>query len=87
MNKVSIKKPVKWIKTIDWIFFFLLLACYTLVTGWLFYKQAYGNESSYHADFKVYILAMQGLAEGYHFPYPILFKLGAFLHLYWMSVV
>lgn len=31
---------------------------------------------------KAYILEMQGLDSGYSFPYPILFKLGAFFYLF-----
>ena len=33
------------------------------------------------ADYQAYILEMQGLDSGYSFPYPILFKLAAVIHL------
>lgn len=67
---------------IDLLFFFLLLFLSSAVTLWLFAHQAVGSESSYHSDMKAYILNMQGLDSGYSFPYPILFKVGAFFHLF-----
>ena len=37
---------------------------------------------TYKSDMYAYILEMQGLDSGYSFPYPILFKLGAFFNLF-----
>lgn len=69
-------------KWIDAVVFCLLLAIYTAVMFWLFYQQTIGNEKYYHSDMKAYVLEMQGLNTKYSFPYPILFKFGAFIHLF-----
>ncbi len=63
-------------------FFVLLFVLYTAVTAYLFYHQAYGDETSFHSDMKAYILEMQGLESGYDFPYPVFFRLGAFFALF-----
>ncbi len=73
------KNKNQWI---DMAVFIVLLAVASLVTFYLFYRQTYGNEVSYHSDMKAYILEMQGLDSGYSFPYPIFFKLSAFFHLF-----
>ncbi len=70
---------------IDGIFFVLLLGAVSAVLLKLFYRQTvycWTAEGIYHSDMKAYILEMQGLDSGYHFPYPVFFKLGAFLHLF-----
>ena len=69
-------------KIIDWTFFAILLLLFSGVTLWLFHQQTLGSPERYHSDMKAYILEMQGLDSGYSFPYPILFKLGAFFHLF-----
>ncbi len=68
-------------KIVDGIFFALLLTAVSVVTLILFYKQTIGTPESYHSDMKAYILEMQGLDSGYSFPYPVFFKLAAFIHL------
>ncbi len=69
-------------KIIDWTFFAILLLLFSGVTLWLFHQQTLGSPERYHSDMKAYILKMQGLDSGYSFPYPILFKLGAFFYLF-----
>ena len=69
-------------KIIDWVSFAILLLLFSGVTLWLFHQQTLGSPERYHSDMKAYILEMQGLDSGYSFPYPILFKLGAFFHLF-----
>lgn len=69
-------------KRIDAALFVCLLALVSGVTFILFYRQTMGSPESYHSDMKAYILEMQGLDSGYSFPYPVFFKLGAFLHLF-----
>lgn len=70
-------------KYIDVIVFVILFALATIVTFTLFYRQTFGSpETGYHSDMKAYILEMQGLDSGYSFPYPVFFKLAAFIHLF-----
>lgn len=69
-------------KIIDRAFFAVLLAGVSAVTLYLFYRQCTGNPGLYHSDMKAYILEMQGLDSGYSFPYPVLFKLSALIHLF-----
>ena len=71
-------------KIIDIIFFILLLALASAVTLMLFYWQTVtvDPDLSYKSDMKAYIMEMQGLDSGYSFPYPIFFKLAAFIHLF-----
>ena len=69
-------------KVIDIIFFVVLLAAISSVTYIHFYNQVYGSEAAHHSDMKAYILEMQGLDSGYSFPYPVFFKLAAFIHLF-----
>jgi hypothetical protein len=66
----------------DTIFFFLLLSLVTGVMFILFYRQCFGGETLFPSDMKAYLLEMQGLDSGYQFPYPILFLVGAFFHLW-----
>lgn len=56
----------------------ILLVGYILLTFNLFYKQALGFEGKYFSDMFPYILEMQGQYSGYSFPYPVMFKFGAF---------
>ncbi len=69
-------------KAIDIIFFVVLLMVVSSVTYVHFYNQVYGSQAAHHSDMKAYILEMQGLDSGYSFPYPIFFKLAAFIHLF-----
>ena len=64
--------------------FATLVAIASAVTFWLFYRQCVESmlgSGLYHSDMKAYILEMQGLDSGYSFPYPVLFKLAAAIHL------
>ena len=64
--------------------FATLVAIASAVTFWLFYRQCVESmlgTGLYHSDMKAYILEMQGLDSGYSFPYPVLFKLAAAIHL------
>ena len=70
-----------WNRVIDWGFFVLLLGAVSAVTLTLFYRQCMGNPEYYPSDMEAYILEMQGLESGYDFPYPVLFKVSALLHL------
>lgn len=70
-------------RTVDVIVFGVLLVIVSAITFVLFYHQTTATEPSmYHSDMKAYILEMQGLDSGYSFPYPIFFKISAFLHLF-----
>lgn len=69
-------------RVIDVFSFLILLALASAVTFILFYKQTLGSPEGYHSDMKAYILEMQGLDSGYSFPYPIFFKLSAFINLF-----
>lgn len=70
-------------KYIDIIVFGILFAIVVAVTLTLFHRQTLGSpETGYHSDMKAYILEMQGLNTKYSFPYPILFKLAAFINLF-----
>ena len=69
---------------IDIAVFTLLVLIASAITFWLFYRQCVESmlgTGMYHSDMKAYILEMQGLDSGYSFPYPILFKLAAAIHL------
>lgn len=59
-----------------------LLAAVSAVTFTLFYRQVMGSPGHYPSDMAAYILEMQGLDSGYSFPYPVFFKLSAFIHLF-----
>ncbi len=69
-------------RIIDWAVFLALLAAVSAVTLVLFYRQTLGSPERYPSDMKAYILEMQGLDSGYSFPYPVFFKLSAFIHLF-----
>ncbi len=79
-NNQKLQKRDKWI---DVIVFVVLLAIASGIFFTLFHKQTYGSpEGGYHSDMKAYILEMQGLDSGYSFPYPVFFKIAAFIHLF-----
>lgn len=69
-------------RIIDRAVFFGLLAAVSAVTFVLFYRQTLGAPERYPSDMKAYILEMQGLDSGYSFPYPVFFRLSAFIHLF-----
>lgn len=74
---------------IDIFVFTILVIIASAVTFWLFYRQCVESmlgTGLYHSDMKAYILEMQGLDSGYSFPYPILFKLAAAIHLVTASI-
>ena len=69
---------------IEIVVFAVLVGIASAVTLWLFYRQCVESmlgTGLYHSDMKAYILEMQGLDSGYSFPYPVLFKLAATIHL------
>lgn len=69
-------------RVVDIAVFLLLLAAVSAVTLTLFHRQTHGSPQGYHSDMKAYILEMQGLNTKYSFPYPVFFKLAAFIHLF-----
>lgn len=69
-------------KIIDIVFFIFLMLVVTAVTLRLFYLQTISDGVTYHSDMKAYILEMLGQQETYDFPYPVFFKLAAFIHLF-----
>lgn len=73
------KKSGRKNQIIDGVVFTVMLAVIMAVTLKLFYMQTLGDVNS---DMKAYILEMQGLESGYHFPYPVFFKFAALLHLF-----
>ena len=62
--------------------FCILLAAASAVTFILFYRQTTAASGVYQSDMKAYILEMQGLDSGYSFPYPVFFRISAFLNLF-----
>lgn len=69
----------------DYGIFAILLLGVMAVWFLLFYRQCVESMAGgglYHSDMKAYILKMQGMDSGYRFPYPILFRLAAFFHLF-----
>lgn len=82
MTAVSWDNRNKTEKRMDVLFFGVLLFIASAVTLYLFHRQTLGSEQAFHSDMKAYILEMQGLNTKYSFPYPILFKLGALIHLF-----
>lgn len=69
-------------RIINRVVFAVLLIAASAATLKLFHLQALGNPENYHSDVKAYILEMQGLESGYSFPYPVFFKLSAFMNLF-----
>ena len=71
-------------RIIDAAVFVLLLVAVSVVTLQLFHMQALESlvEGDQSSDMRAYILEMQGLDSGYSFPYPIFFKISAFLSLF-----
>lgn len=71
--------------TADIVIFLILLLEAGVLFYTLFYRQCVENmlgSGLFPADMKAYILTMQGQESGYSFPYPVLFKLAAFFHLF-----
>lgn len=64
------------------LIFCILLAAASAVTFILFYRQTTAASGVYQSDMKAYILEMQGLDSGYSFPYPVFFRISAFLNLF-----
>ena len=70
-------------RMIDVTVFVILLAAVSVLTLTLFSRQTYGSpETGYHSDMKAYILEIQGLNEKYSYPYPVFFKIAAFVDLF-----
>lgn len=69
-------------RIVDGAVFAILLTAVSAVTLALFHRQTLGSPEQYHSDMKAYILEMQGLDSGYSFPYPVFFRLSAFLNLF-----
>lgn len=79
MNQQTQKRD-KWI---DSIVFVVLLVIASCIFFTLFHRQTYGSpQTGYHSDMKAYIQEMQGIDSGYSFPYPVFFKISAFIHLF-----
>lgn len=76
------KNKIERKKLLDGAIFAVLLAAVSVITLVLFYCQTTGSPEHYHSDMKAYILEMQGLDSGYSFPYPVFFKVSAFLNLF-----
>ncbi len=64
------KRRKEWI---NYAFFGILLALYSLMTLRLFYRQATEYQGIYYSDMKAYILETQGLESGFNFPYRLFF--------------
>ena len=70
-------------KIIDTVVFAVLLIAVSALTLTLFHRQTLGSpETGYHSDMKAYILEMQGLNTKYSYPYPVFFKISAFINLF-----
>lgn len=70
--------------SIGTLLFAALVLIASAVTFYLFYRQCVASmqgETRYYSDMQAYILEMQGQDSGYSFPYPVLFKLAALIHL------
>lgn len=77
------KQAQDWDRIIDAVVFTVLLAVVSALTLTLFYRQTQGSpETGYHSDMKAYILEIQGLNTKYSYPYPVFFKIAAFIHLF-----
>jgi len=75
-------KKKKIAKFIDILIYTVLLIIVSAILLTLFYRQTTGGEMGYWSDMEAYILEMLGVGSMYSFPYPILFKFAAFLHLF-----
>ncbi len=60
-------------KIVNYAFFGILLALYSLMMLALFYRQATEYHGIYYSDMKAYILETQGLDSGFDFPYRLFF--------------
>ncbi|MCM1186395.1 MAG: hypothetical protein NC251_09980 [Lachnoclostridium sp.] len=72
------KRINKWI---DGLFFMVLVLAASAITLLLFYWQTISS-FWYPSDMHAYVLEIQGLNEIYSYPYPIFFKLAAFISLF-----
>ena len=72
----------KQAKLIDILTYTVLLIIISAVMLTLFYRQTTGGETGYWSDMEAYILEMLGVGSKYSFPYPVLFRFAAFLHLF-----
>ncbi len=66
----------------DLIFFVGLLLAASAVTLLLFHWQTLGSPEGYPSDMKAYIEEIQGINETYSYPYPVFFKIAAFIHIF-----
>ena len=69
-------------KIIDTIFFLVLLTIVSALTLTLFYLQTQNGPEIYRSDMAAYILEIQGLNTKYSYPYPVFFKIAAFINLF-----
>ncbi|MCM1541602.1 MAG: hypothetical protein NC121_10095 [Blautia sp.] len=60
-------------KFINYAFFGILLAMYSLMMLVFFYRQTIEYQGIYYSDMKAYILETQGLESGFDFPYRLFF--------------
>lgn len=74
-------KQEKINKWIDNLFFLVLILAASAITLLLFHWQTISSEL-YHSDMKAYILEIQGLNDVYSYPYPVFFKIAAFISLF-----
>lgn len=79
IQSVEKAKKERWL---DAAFFAVVLLAASAVTLVLFHRQTIADSGMYGSDMKAYILEMQGLDSGYSFPYPVFFKLSAFLDIF-----
>lgn len=63
----------KTVRILNYVFFGILLALYSLMMLRLFYRQAIEYQGIYYSDMKAYILETQGLDSGFDFPYRLFF--------------
>lgn len=79
----GLNRPWDRDKIIDTAVFLVLLAVISALTLTLFHRQTLGSpETGYHSDMKAYILEIQGLNTKYSYPYPVFFKIAAFINLF-----
>lgn len=70
------------LKQLDRVLFVLLLIVSSVVTLYLFYRQAFAEGGRYYSDMQPYIAELMGTQTTYDFPYPILFKMAGILYLF-----
>ena len=72
-------KGKKNIAFINWMLFIVPWLVYTLLTGYLFYKQANAVTGEYFSDINTYISYIRGETVAFAIPYPIMFWIAKFL--------